>query len=112
MRNYILPVIGLVLFTGLGCLKPQLKNVPDCIEKKIARLRSQGDAPLSVSEYLYNGKKVYLFSMDCCDRYNELYDADCQYICSPSGGFSGGGDGKCVNFNQEAEFLRELWKKK
>ena len=40
-------------------------------------------------------RPVYLFTPTCCDQFNPLYDADGRYICAPSGGFSGSGDGKC-----------------
>ena len=29
------------------------------------------------------------------DYDNLLFDDNCNYICAPSGGFSGAGDGKC-----------------
>ncbi len=112
MRNYIFPALILAFCTGMSCWKSDLKNVPACIERKIEKSKNENSGVLSVNEYLYQGKKVYLFSMDCCDRFNEIYDANCQYICSPSGGIAGGGDGKCTDFHQTAEFIREVWKKK
>ncbi|MFG6415875.1 DUF6970 domain-containing protein [Roseateles sp. DC23W] len=41
------------------------------------------------------GQPVYLVLSMCCDQFNPLYDAQGRYICAPSGGFAGGGDGRC-----------------
>ncbi|MEO6277899.1 DUF6970 domain-containing protein [Roseateles sp.] len=40
-------------------------------------------------------RPVYLFTPLCCDQFNPLYDAEGRFICAPSGGFGGAGDGKC-----------------
>lgn len=42
-----------------------------------------------------DGRPVYLFTPLCCDQFNPLYDAEGRFICAPSGGFGGAGDGKC-----------------
>ncbi|MBI3138299.1 MAG: hypothetical protein HYZ15_06925 [Sphingobacteriales bacterium] len=66
--------------------------------------------PQQVDEYEYNGKKVYLFTMPCCDFFNPVYDEQCKQLCAPSGGFSGKGDGKCPDFGEKARKLRVVWK--
>jgi hypothetical protein len=40
-------------------------------------------------------RPVYLFTPMCCDQFTRLYDAEGRFICAPSGGFSGAGDGTC-----------------
>ncbi|MEI2823291.1 MAG: hypothetical protein V9F02_07665 [Chitinophagaceae bacterium] len=93
-----------------GCAK----NYTDfsCINNKIAKIKAQKkwNPPAQVDEYLYQGKKVFLFSSDCCDQYHYLYDENCNVICAPSGGFTGHGDGKCANFFNEAQHIRLVWK--
>lgn len=42
-----------------------------------------------------DNRPVYLFTPLCCDQFNPLYDAEGRFICAPSGGFGGVGDGKC-----------------
>lgn len=83
-----------------------------CINNKIQRIRSQAkwNPPAQVNEYLYQGKHVFLFSADCCDQFEELYDEDCNRICAPSGGISGAGDGKCTDFRTQAQHIRLVWK--
>jgi hypothetical protein len=89
-----------------------LKNVPDCIQQKIQDIKSQPkwNPPAEVNEYEYQGKRVYLFSSNCCDQWNVAYDKNCTAVCAPSGGFSGGGDGKCRDFFETARHTRLVWK--
>lgn len=42
-----------------------------------------------------DGQLVYLHMAPCCDQYNKVYNADGRYLCAPSGGFTGLGDGRC-----------------
>ncbi len=44
---------------------------------------------------LFDGTPLYLIHSPCCDFFNYLYTADGKVFCAPSGGFAGGGDGKC-----------------
>jgi hypothetical protein len=41
--------------------------------------------PAEVTEYSFNEKRVFLFTSDCCDFFNSVYDENCQYVCAPSG---------------------------
>ena len=45
------------------------------------------------------GNYVYLFNLECCDLPTPLYDHQGRYICSPGGGISGQGDGKCKDLS-------------
>ena len=96
----------------MQCTKHRIADIPSCIQKKINTIKAQPkwNPPATVTEYLYNGKKVYLFTSDCCDQYNELYDSNCNYLCAPSGGIAGSGDRKCSDFYTTATVLREVWK--
>jgi hypothetical protein len=111
MRFIIISVISLVL-SGSQCTKNKIADIPTCVQKKINDIKAQPkwNPPATVTEYLYNGKTVFLFTSDCCDQYNVLYDNNCNYICAPSGGFTGQGDGKCKYFYTTATLVREVWK--
>ncbi len=87
-------------------------KVPTCIQAKIDSIRAQPvwNPPAEVNEYVYDGTKVYLFSSPCCDQYNQLFDSECNYLCSPSGGYTGKGDQKCNGFFDNARHLRLVWK--
>ncbi|MBI1344386.1 MAG: hypothetical protein GC171_15805 [Terrimonas sp.] len=86
--------------------------VPSCIQQRIESIKAQPkwNPPAQVDEYEYQGQKVYLFTSDCCDQYIQALDGSCNYICSPSGGITGGGDGKCTDFYKEAKHIRLIWR--
>jgi hypothetical protein len=109
--KYILIILALPFVSESNCKKAE-KATPDCIEQKIQAIKAQPkwNPPAEVNEYEYNGKKVYLFSSNCCDQFNMVYDKDCNAICAPSGGFTGAGDGKCKDFFQTAKLVRLVWK--
>jgi len=71
-----------------------------CIQTMIDKIKSEPvrDPPAKVYQYSYNGATVYFIPQFCCDLPSVLLDANCQIICEPDGGFSGGGDGKCKDF--------------
>lgn len=110
--RFIIPLVILFVISGLQCTKNNIADIPACVQKKINKIKAEPkwNPPATVAEYLYNGQKVYLFSSDCCDQYFKLYDSDCNYLCAPSGGFTGQGDGKCKDFYTSATLVREVWK--
>ena len=87
-------------------------TIPACIQQKIDVIKKEPkwNPPAEVNEYTYNGKKVYLFSSPCCDQYNNLYDSDCNVICAPTGGYTGKGDQKCLDFSEKAKHVKLIWK--
>lgn len=110
MKRYFTGLLLIVVFSFGTCKKEAL--LPECIQQKIVAIKAQPkwNPPARVDEYLYNGKRVYLFSSDCCDQFNQLYDVNCNYICAPGGGITGKGDGKCSDFKTAAQFIRTVWK--
>ncbi|MFN2458307.1 MAG: hypothetical protein ABR502_08920 [Chitinophagaceae bacterium] len=95
-----------------NCSKQNSSTIPNCIQQRINQIKSQHkwNPPAEVHEYIYNNKKVYLFSSDCCDQFNTLVDAQCNYICAPSGGITGKGDMKCTDFSEKAQHVKLVWK--
>ena len=85
--------------------------LPTCIKNKIDsfKLKEAHEKPQRVVEYLYKGKKVYYVVMPCCDFFNEVYDAKCNFLGSPDGGFTGKGDGKIPDFFTEAKGEKLIW---
>lgn len=103
-----------VVFLALAsrtCNKPKTAT-PECISNRIEQIKKEPrwNPPAQVNEYTYNGQQVFLFSSNCCDQYNEVYDANCNYVCAPSGGITGKGDGKCSDFLENAKHIRLVWK--
>jgi hypothetical protein len=86
--------------------------IPRCIQAKIDSIKKEPryNPPAEVMEYDYKGRRVFLFTSDCCDNYNSLFDESCNYICAPTGGFSGKGDMKCNDFGEIAKLVKLVWK--
>ena len=112
MRLFITLLV--VLMMGTQCARKIYGDAPSCIQQKINELKSmsQGNPPAKITEYEYEGKKVYLLTKPCCDQFNELYDNNCNYMCAPSGGLTGKGDGKCPGFEANAKLIRVVWEDK
>jgi hypothetical protein len=87
-------------------------GMPSCVQKKIDQIKKEPvwNPPAEVNEYTYQDKQVFLFTSNCCDQYIMLYDGSCNYICAPSGGITGKGDGKCNDFYNTAKLVRLVWK--
>ena len=110
----LLVALLVIVFIGTQCARKMHGGAPSCIQQKIDELKamSQGNPPAKITEYEYEGKRVYLLTKPCCDQYNELYDSNCNMICAPSGGLTGKGDGKCPGFEANAKLIRVVWEDK
>lgn len=106
--------LAIIFFSLLAfsCSRKMIPSLPDCIAQKIDSIKAQPkwNPPAEINEYEFRSKRVYLITAPCCDRYIELVDENCNYICAPSGGFSGNGDMKCPEFSKEAKHVRLVWK--
>lgn len=105
MNNSFLYLSLFAVLTFTGCDKPDVSvAVPKCIETKIKAIENGpvSNPPKEVWLWEYNGVKYYYFTAACCDQFSELYDANCNLVCAPDGGITGGGDGNCVPGIQSA----------
>lgn len=91
---------------------PEEQSIPTCIQAKIDSIKNlpRFNPPAEVNEYVYKDKRVFLFSSNCCDNFNLLFDENCNYVCAPTGGISGKGDMKCTDFTEKAKLVRLVWK--
>ncbi len=103
-------IIAIVTILAIECNKKM--EIPACINEKIEQFKSEPktNPPMQINEYEYMGERRFLFSAPCCDQYEVLYDESCNYICAPSGGIAGHGDGKCSDFSTVAKHIRLVWK--
>ena len=107
--------IAILLLTLLGISSCRAEvaedDVPVFIKNKIKEIK-EGEVwnpPAKVFRYKYNGSAVYFFPARCCDVQSELYDENFTKICSPNGGYSGRGDGKCLDFLQHRTEEELIW---
>lgn len=89
-------------------------SLPACVKKDVEAIKkgTMENPPVQIDEYSYNGKRVFLYTADCCDQFNVAYDEHCGTVCAPTGGMEGGGDHKCEDFSVKARFVTNIWSKK
>jgi predicted small secreted protein len=116
IASFVLSVTLVLIFTGCSNTnkgKGKDNSIPSCLASQIDSFakKTAEYPPIQIDEYLYKGKRVFLFTADCCDQFNTVYDENCKAICSPSGGIEGGGDHKCEDFGKEAKLVKMIWSK-
>ncbi len=99
------------LLEKLRALRNEHTN-PYIINRSIAAFMKEPvkNPPIVINQYDYKGKKVYFIPSYCCDIESKLYDADSNLVCSPDGGITGKGDGKCIDFFSERKNEKLIWK--
>jgi len=110
MKRHIAFLI--LLFTAVACEDNDIaKDTPDCVVDIIKGLKKESvrNPPASVARYTYNSKTVYYIPPFCCDAFSQLIDENCNTICSPDGGLTGGGDGKCGDFFKTRSDEKLIW---
>ena len=114
MKKVILLIFSLLFSVDIllySCKKIDVPpDTPACIKKEIRN--QEKNSLISVTKFKYNGEYVYLFQYDQVDSYENLLDCKCNYLCAPSGGIAGTGDGKCPDFSQKAIKVGVIWTKK
>ncbi len=98
-NNLIILAFAAVLFTT--CTKLDLKKkVPHCVEIQIRKIKKEpvNNPPSQVWEWKVDNNTFYYITSGCCDQFNYLYNVDCNKVCAPDGGLTGGGDGNCPEF--------------
>src|SRR5215470_1862872 len=109
--KYFLFILALPVALQKQCARSG-NSIPICVQKKIDSIKAEPkwNPAAEVNEYVYREQHVFLFTANCCDQFYMLYDGSCQYICAPSGGFTGKGDGKCADFAENAKHVKQVWK--
>lgn len=108
-------IINLTLILALGifisCIKLE-KGSPNCIKSKIRELKKQSDCKdISVKEYLFQGKTVYVLNEGSCitDGIASVINENCEII-GYLGGFAGFSEVNGEKFSN-ATFIKTTWTK-
>lgn len=90
-----------------------VNELPSCLTTKIEAMSDnpREGTPQSITRYSYKGQTVYYLLSSCCDKYNIVFDSDCNILGYPDGGYTGKGDGKMPDFHKEATDAKLVWKK-
>ncbi|HEY0677189.1 MAG TPA: hypothetical protein VGD17_02840 [Chitinophagaceae bacterium] len=110
--RFIILTVFIISLVAAYCTKKEEIPIPPCIQLKIDSIKKlpKTDPPIQVHAWDYGGRRVYLFSAACCDQLVKVFDANCNYVCAPSGGITGYGDSTCTDFYQAAQHGALLWK--
>jgi len=108
IRNLVILAIFLLL---AGCSSGTQSENPLWVDRMIRDFESEpvGNPPQSIWRYEYQGQIVYYVPPQCCDQFSSLYDAAGDSICSPDGGLTGSGDGRCPDFFSERTGETLIW---
>ena len=85
---------------------------PDWIKTLIEKEETGevANPPAFLSRCKYKGRTVYYRSSRCCDIPGILYDENGNVICSPDGGLTGRGDGRCADFHGQKRECEIIWR--
>lgn len=91
-------------------VSPAIKStwVDEFIKKEEAS--PVANPPASLTKCTYKNQTVYYLPARCCDIPSVVYDDKGQAICSPGGGLTGKGDGKCADFLTSRTDCVTIWK--
>jgi hypothetical protein len=112
MKTYLY-IICAAFILGSCAKLDRKRNVPDCIEVKINKFKSEAqcDKDANVKEYKFQGNLVYVFDNGTCgaDMASEVLDESCKRL-GHLGGISGETKINGEEFSN-ANFKRTLWEK-
>lgn len=95
MKNILkLSAVLFLLWNISSCAKD---DIPICVQQLITDIRSAPvqNPPVRIEEWRIANTVYYYVTSGCCDRFNHLYDNECNIVCAPDGGITGKGDGNC-----------------
>ena len=113
MLTRIILLAAILATVFLAQCKKEEVSIPACIQQKIDSIKNSPttEPPQQVHAWDYQGRRVYLFTAAaCCDQLVKVFDANCNYVCAPSGGVTGFGDSACADFYQAAQHRAIIWK--
>ena len=90
--------VGLLVVAS--CAAAAGADWPPFVDNLIAQQQAEPkkNPPGKIWRYRYRGQDVFYVPPSCCDVPSDLYAADGTRLCSPDGGMTGRGDGKCADF--------------
>jgi hypothetical protein len=103
--------IAVLMLVVAGCAAAPRGDWPRFVDQLIAQQQAgpKKNPPGKIWRYRYKGQDVFYVPPSCCDVTSELYGADGTRLCSPDGGKTGRGDGKCPDFFDARTDERLVW---
>ena len=112
---WIIGIIIVAVVVAIFLINP-IQKIPENEPKWVNELITNkinnpvANPPASLSKCTYKGEIVYYLPPRCCDVYSVLFNENGNVICSPDGGFTGDGDGRCTDFFEERKNCEVIWK--
>lgn len=103
-------LLALLLVGTVACAaKPPASAI--WLDRLIAQFQQApvANPPQRILRYRYREQTVYYVPPTCCDQPSTLYDETGERLCSPDGGFSGRGDGRCADFRERRMDEAVFW---
>lgn len=96
----IVPILFVALLAACASAATAGEDWPTFVDRLIAHQESEPvkNPPGKIWRYRYQGRVVFYVPPSCCDVPSTLYASDGTVVCSPDGGMTGHGDGKCNDF--------------
>ena len=90
----------------------EVAGLPEWLRIRLADYDAQSgpSAPRAVFEVPYGNGVAYYVQAGCCDQLDPLIDANGVIVCYPTGGYTGRGDGKCLQELPVVAHRREVWR--
>lgn len=84
---------------------------PDWVNKLIeeAKENEVANPPTSLIKCFYQDEIVYYLPARCCDIPSLVFNEAGDVVCSPDGGITGRGDGKCLDFFESKKDCVTIW---
>ena len=109
-RTHLLIGLSLVGLLIGGFILKSLQNpawVDELIEEK--KVIPVENPPASIVRCEYYEQTVFLLPSRCCDIPSVLFNETGDFLCSPGGGITGIGDGRCPDYFEERESCKVVW---
>ena len=86
-------------------------SLPIWLRERIAGYQQSTfrSSPLRVMKFKHGWQTYYYFSGLCCEQLNPITDDDGDYVCAPTGGWTGDGDNKCPKSFPDEEGMTTVW---
>ena len=102
-------IIGIIIFIS-SCEKNDDEiKYPSCLQSEVERiLESTPQTPrATINLYLYQENNVYIINTSFPDDQSNIYNSNCEIICSV-GGIDGNQNDTCMNW-ENAELIETVW---
>jgi hypothetical protein len=108
MKAIIVLIIPFLLFSCSNDVEVK-QSYPKCLQLEVDRiLESSPQSPRATIElYTYQNENVYVVNTNFADYQTNVYNSQCQLICT-IGGIDGNENDTCVDW-ENAEFIETLW---